>query len=99
LLWAHELTHVWQWQNRRLTGYTPWKAALESWRRADPYFYEIVPGRGFLSYGYEQQAAMVEDYVCLSLFAPRDPRRARLRAVIAPVLPIERFEAVSGLRR
>ncbi|PRX37363.1 hypothetical protein SAMN05216257_101386 [Meinhardsimonia xiamenensis] len=94
LLLAHELTHVWQWQNRRITGYAPWKAALESWRKVDPYHYEIAPGRPFLSYGFEQQAAMVQDYVCLRLLRPADPKLDELRAVLAPALPLQRFEAL-----
>lgn len=96
LLLAHELTHIWQWQNRRLTGYSPVRAAIEAWRTTDPYFYRIEPGKPFLAYGYEQQAAMVQDYVCYLLFRPREPHLAELRAVLAPVFPVDRLAPVAG---
>ena len=92
LIFAHELTHVWQWQNRARTGYTPFRAAAESLRIVDPYF--APPGEAaFLSFGYEQQAAMVEDYLCFAFANPNHPRRAELRAILAPVFPIDALEA------
>lgn len=94
LLLAHELTHVWQWQNRDVTGYHPVRALLESIRAPDPYFYDIDPDRPFLSYGYEQQAALVEDYVCHRLLDPAAPKLETLRQVLAPVFPLDRLEAV-----
>ena len=61
IILAHELTHVWQWQNREVTGYTAMRAMKESWQIADPYYSASGGGPAFFSYGYEQQAAMVED--------------------------------------
>jgi hypothetical protein len=55
---AHELTHVWQYQN----GMTWWKYLL---RERGHYKYTVLPNKPFLKYGYEQQAAIVEDYVRL----------------------------------
>lgn len=95
LVFAHELTHVWQWQNRARTGYTPFRAAFESLRLIDPYF--APPGEAaFLSFGYEQQAAIVEDYLCFAFANPNHPRRAELRAILAPVFPVDRIDALVG---
>lgn len=92
LILAHELTHAWQWQNRNVTGYSPARAVAESLALADPYFSE---GQAtFYSFGYEQQAAIVEDYVCFAFANPDHPRRAELRAILAPVFPLDDFDAV-----
>ena len=93
LMMAHELAHVWQWQNRARTGYRPLLAALESLLNIDPYFYDPKGDSVFLSYGYEQQAALIEDYLCYALFDPDSPRRAKVRAILAPVLPVARLDA------
>lgn len=92
LILAHEIGHVWQWQNRELTGYTPARAALESLRLADPYFSPPSSTTNFSDFGYEQQAAMIEDFVCFTMANPTHPRRAALREILSPVLPVERFE-------
>lgn len=55
-LLAHELTHVWQYAN----GLTLWRYL---WRERGRYRYRLIPGKAFTDYGYEQQAAMVEDWV------------------------------------
>lgn len=95
LVFAHELTHVWQWQNRKRTGYTPFRAGLESLQLIDPYF--VPPGEApFFSFGYEQQAAIVEDYLCFVFANPNHPRRAELRAILEPVFPVDRIDAVIG---
>ncbi len=94
LVLAHELTHVWQWQNRTRTGYSPARAVAESWRLADPYFSDGETA--FFSLGYEQQAAIVEDFVCFTFANPDHPRRAELRAILEPVLPVADFEAALG---
>ncbi len=92
LIVAHELVHIWQWQNRALTGYRPTRAAMESLTNRDPYFYTPEPDAGFLAYGYEQQAALVEDYVCYLLFDPNAPRRAKLRRILSPYFTVDRLE-------
>jgi len=84
MLLAHELVHVWQWQNRAITGYHPLKAALEHVGRPDPYLFDTATSGAFLDYGYEQQAAMMEELVCCQALAPTAPRTARLRAMLAP---------------
>lgn len=59
---AHELVHVWQYAN----GMTLWRYVL---RERGVYDYQL-DGRTFLAYGYEQQAAMVEDWARLSAGLP-----------------------------
>jgi hypothetical protein len=84
MLFAHELTHVWQWQNRAITGYHPLRAALEHVASPDPYQFDPGTAAPFLSYGYEQQAAIVEEFLCCTALAPTAPRTARLRAMLTP---------------
>lgn len=96
LILAHELTHVWQWQNRDVTGYAPWRAVAESFELADPYYSGSLDTPLFLSLGYEQQAAIVEDFVCFTVANPTHPRRAQLREVLEPFFPVETFEAALG---
>ncbi|MDC7675503.1 hypothetical protein [Asticcacaulis machinosus] len=57
-LLAHELTHVWQYQK----GMNIFKYAF---RERGRYKYKFIPDQPFTKYGYEQQAAMVEDWVRL----------------------------------
>lgn len=87
MLFAHELTHVWQWQNRKTTGYSPLKAAAEH-SSPDPYLFEINTDRRFGDFGYEQQGSIVEEFVCCRALAPQAPRTQRLHALIAQVMPV-----------
>jgi hypothetical protein len=88
MLFANELTHVWQWQNRAITGYSPLRAASEHGGSADPYLFEINADRRFGDYGYEQQGSIVEEFVCCRALAPQAPRTQRLHALIAQVMPV-----------
>jgi hypothetical protein len=54
---AHELVHVWQYQALKRTGIELLLSRV--------YRYRLDPARSFRAYGYEQQAAIVEDYVRL----------------------------------
>lgn len=94
LILAHELVHVWQWQNRDITGYRPLQAGLESLINLDPYFYVPDAGASFLDYGFEQQAALVEDFICYGMFDPQNPRRSALGDLLAPHIQVERINAV-----
>ncbi|THH37337.1 hypothetical protein E4Z66_10510 [Aliishimia ponticola] len=87
MLLAHELTHVWQWQNRKLTGYHPLKAAAEH-SAEDPYLFDLSRAPKFLDYGYEQQGAIVEEYVCCRALAPQAGRTKRLHGMISDVMPL-----------
>lgn len=86
---AHEMTHVWQWQNRKLTGYHPLKAAREHQTKDDPYLFDLTTDAQFLDYGYEQQGVIVEEYVCCAALAPAAPRTKRLRDMLEEVFPIQ----------
>lgn len=88
MLFAHEMTHVWQWQNRALTGYSPWRAALEHGGTRDPYLFDLETKTRFLDFGFEQQGTIVEEYVCCRALAPAAPRTARLHELISDVLPL-----------
>ena len=59
---GHELVHVWQYA----TGMTVWRYILRDViGHLGRYAYRILPGKVFADYGYEQQAAMVEDWMRL----------------------------------
>ncbi|MDA8586248.1 hypothetical protein N9L47_08240 [Rhodobacteraceae bacterium] len=91
LVFTHEIAHAWQWQNRARTGYTPFRAGLESLQLVDPYF--APPGEApFFSFGYEQQAAIIEDYICFIFANPNHPRRYELRAILEPVFPVDQID-------
>ena len=92
MLLAHEATHVWQWQNRTLTGYHPLKAALEHAGSSDPYLFNPETQGDFLAYGYEQQGAIVEEFVCCRTLAPDAPRTERLYRMISAVMPVRRYD-------
>ncbi|RVT85968.1 hypothetical protein DXV76_09190 [Rhodobacteraceae bacterium CCMM004] len=85
MLLAHELTHVWQWQNRETTGFSPMRVAAEQ-AADDPYLF-VLDDRPFAAYGYEQQASLVEEYVCCRALDPEGARTGRLRALLEPVFP------------
>lgn len=84
---AHELTHVWQWQARGTTGYHPTKAIREHQTIEDPYLFETDEVRPFLSYGWEQQGALVEEFVCCRAVDPDGARTNRLREIVSQVFP------------
>ncbi|GGH30635.1 hypothetical protein SAMN05444007_105143 [Cribrihabitans marinus] len=88
MLLAHELTHVWQWQNRDRTGYTPLRAATEHGRVDDPYLFDLSGAPDLLSFGYEQQGAIVEEYVCCRALAPGAERTRRLHRMLSGAFPV-----------
>ncbi|MBD3662720.1 hypothetical protein [Sulfitobacter aestuariivivens] len=88
MLFAHEMTHVWQWQNRARTGYSPLRAASEQFVTEDPYLFDISSTPNFFDYGYEQQGSIVEEFVCCRALAPTAPRTQRLHALIGQVMPV-----------
>ncbi|MDZ7628480.1 MAG: hypothetical protein U5J99_08780 [Parvularculaceae bacterium] len=67
---AHELVHVWQYVALRRTGVELLMSRV--------YRYSLDPAQPFLRYGYEQQAAIVEDFVRLREGGA--PRWARISA-------------------
>ena len=48
----------------------------------------------FLSFGYEQQGAIVEEYLCCHLLDPDAPRTQRLGQMITAEMPMDRLLAV-----
>ena len=88
MLFAHELTHVWQWQNRKVTGYSPLRAAREHQVSTDPYLFDIEAEPAFLEFGFEQQGSIVEEFVCCRALAPQAPRTQRLHAMISQEMPV-----------
>ncbi|WP_224814608.1 hypothetical protein [Hasllibacter sp. MH4015] len=88
MFFAHEMTHIWQWQNRAITNYHPFRAFWEHATIEDPYLFSTDEPRAFLSYGFEQQASLVEEYVCCRAVHPEGGRTARLEALIGQVMPV-----------
>ncbi|NKX46231.1 hypothetical protein [Roseicyclus persicicus] len=93
MFFAHEMTHVWQWQNRAVTGYHPWRAAREHATVEDPYLFDTEDDRRFLDYGYEAQASLVEEYVCCRALDPAGARTARLERLIGQAMPVTPWRA------
>lgn len=91
MLFAHEITHVWQWQNRKQTGYSPLRAMREHGAGEDPYLFDISTKANLLDYPYEQQASIVEEYVCCATLDPDAPRTQRLRAMLSKAFPLQKL--------
>lgn len=89
MFFAHEMTHIWQWQNRDTTGYTPFRGLAEHKPGVDPYLFDSTEQIAFLDLGYEQQASMVEEFVCCRTIAPEAARTQRLYQTLRAVMPVE----------
>ncbi|MCX7646718.1 MAG: hypothetical protein N2Z62_15655 [Rhodobacteraceae bacterium] len=83
MFFAHEMVHIWQWQNRRRTGYHPLRVAFEHVTTPDPYLIDGDSGARFLDHGWEQQASIMEEYLCCRALAPEAARTARLHAMLS----------------
>ncbi len=88
MLFAHEMVHVWQWQNREITGYHPLRAAWEHTGGRDPYLFDPDTEASFLSFGYEQQGSIMEEYVCCRTLAPASDRTSRLHDMLTDVFDL-----------
>lgn len=88
MLLAHEMVHVWQWQNRDQTNYHPLKAAFEHFGGRDPYLFDPETTAPFQSFAYEQQGAIMEEYVCCKALAPNADRTRRLHDMLAEVFDL-----------
>lgn len=84
---AHEMTHVWQWQTRARTGYHPLKALREHIAEDDPYLVDFDADRPFLSYGWEQQGTLVEEFVCCRALDPGAAKTEALYRMLAREFP------------
>jgi len=87
MLLGHELTHVWQWQNRARTKYHPLKAVAEHKPGADPYLLELSTKNEFLDFPFEQQGAIVEEYICCRSLDPKGERTQRLHRLLRGAMP------------
>jgi hypothetical protein len=98
MFFAHEMTHVWQWQNRRVTGYHPFRAFAEHGSTDDPYLFDDDSRPRLLDFGYEQQASLVEEYVCCRALDPGGGRTARLERLLSESMPLSRrLDRLDGL--
>lgn len=88
MFFAHEMTHIWQWQNRAITGYSPLKGAAEHVQYDDPYLFDPAAEIDFLAVGYEQQASLVEEFICCRTLAPNAARTERLYQALSAVMPV-----------
>jgi len=89
-LMAHELTHVWQWQNRDVTGYTFAKVVSEHLNYGDDvYEYTLAQGKKFTEYRFEQQGAIVQCFAMLRQLMPSDPLTVRHESLIRSEFPLD----------
>ena len=89
MFFAHEMTHIWQWQNRDVTGYSPFRGLAEHKPGVDPYLFDPNEQIAFLDLGYEQQASMVEEFICSRTIAPDGARIERLWDTLRVVMPVQ----------
>ncbi len=59
---GHELVHVWQYANGMTAARYVWRDVIGNF---GGYAYRLKPDRRYEAYSYEQQAAMVEDWMRL----------------------------------
>ena len=83
-LLVHESVHVWQFQRqgwRYALGAVAEQARawLRTGSRRSAYHYTLSPERPLQTYGYEQQAQMIQDYFDLACFGDDTGLRAHCR--------------------
>ena len=86
MFFAHEITHIWQFQNREITGYHPFRGISEHQSGVDPYLFDESTAQPFLAFGYEQQASIVEEYICCAALDPDGARTTRLYELLSEVM-------------
>ena len=60
----HELVHVWQYSKDHITPYSAYRAHVDARRSGQTdelYYYSVEPRKTFRDYGFEQEAAIVQD--------------------------------------
>jgi len=62
---------------------------LEHQPGTDPYLFDTGGNPQFSDFGYEQQASLVEEYVCCVTLDPEGARTQRLEALLSPVMPLD----------
>ena len=88
MTFAHEIVHVWQWRERQTTGYHPLRGAFEHVGSRDPYLFDPDTTTEFSDYGYEQQGAIMEEYICCKVLAPGAERTERLHGMLSRVFDL-----------
>jgi hypothetical protein len=75
----HEMTHVWQYQNRVLRVKTSalWENLRHGFRYDRAYYYTLRLEKDLRDYGLEQQAAIIVDYLRVTKFGEDFHRDAR----------------------
>ena len=97
-LMAHELTHVWQYQNRDMTGYSFAKVVSEHVRFGDDvYDYTLVNGKRFTDYRFEQQGKIVECYAMLKEVSPNGANTRKHEKLIRAEFPLDALMARIGM--
>jgi hypothetical protein len=95
-VFIHELVHVWQHQNNVLS--TPREAVRETLKHkfnySNSYHYTLMPKHDLTSYGFEQQAAIIQDYFLLTRHNTQDSYKNRRRAGANPATLKKNYEAV-----
>ena len=96
-VFVHEMTHVWQAQNRQNIA----AAIVEHVTEEYPYAYlPLQPGKTFVEYDIEEQAAIVEGYFRLTrglpILAKHNPSNARIPTIdtyrrLIPFVPDQWF--------
>lgn len=93
-VFIHEMTHVWQHQNRVVR--TPIAAIKETLKHKfnyqKCYLHRLDPTKDLVQYGFEQQAAIVQDYFLLTRHAMPESFKARRTETPADLL--QKYEAV-----
>lgn len=98
-LMAHEVTHVWQWQNRTQTGYSFAKVVSEHLEFGDEvYEYTLVNGKRFSEYRFEQQGRIVQCFAMLQQLRPNDPLTLRHEKLIRAEFPLDSVLELVGSR-
>lgn len=97
-VFIHELVHVWQHQNRVLS--TPKEAVKETLKHKfnyqQSYHYTLSKNRDLTSYGFEQQAAIVQDYFLLTRHGITESFKRRRRDSAGTQNLKNNYEAVLG---
>ncbi|MEZ0260532.1 MAG: hypothetical protein ACAH80_05945 [Alphaproteobacteria bacterium] len=95
-VFIHELVHVWQHQNKVLS--TPREGVKETLRHrfnySKAYLHKLATGKDLVNYGFEQQAAIVQDYFLLKHRGIDKSYKGRRLEKPADLL--EKYEAVLG---
>lgn len=95
ILLAHEVAHIWQFQNSDITGYSLNKVIAEHrnfGRQVYDYIKPLDLSKPFLEYRYEQQAEIVEDWVCATLL--NDPQAFYYEKIIRAAIPSASVEDI-----